>query len=326
MTSNEHILLLVVFAGLSAVAPTMADTVLMDHTFDGVENDTGPAFQQLYNGQGTASADPATGTITTTGIDNASIGLSASGTVDASAASAFTIEWVVSSFTGDSFNDGSGSRVKFNGWFFGVTTNTGNDGPALWNNTAESVGILMDGGTAYTDWSFVQRSGSATASNPSLNGSQPTVESFNDGFTVSLTINADDTWSASSTGLSNNISSSGSLATGTYATLAGSLVANTTIQGTQVGYVVDRVTLTTVNGPPTPTDLEVTSVTRSENTVTIEFAGGVEGQTYDLNKSTTLDFTRPDIKDTITLTGTTSGTLEDATATENKAFYRVQHQ
>ncbi len=235
-------------AFLSTV-PAGAATLLSNDFGGGA--DTGPGFQQLYNGQGTASADPATGTITTTGVDNASIGLNTSGTVDASAAPGFTIEWVVSSFSGDSFNDGSGSRVTFNGWFFGVTTNTGSTGSALWNNTAESVGILIDGGSAFTDWSFAQRTGGSLDSNTALNGSQPTVASFNDGFTISLTINDDNTWSASSTGLSNNISSSGSLAAGTYATISPSLVANTTIQGTQVGYVIDSVTLTTIPEPST---------------------------------------------------------------------------
>ena len=53
---------------------------------------------------------------------------------------------------------------------------------------------------------------------------------------------------------------------------------------------------------------------------------GTDGGTYDLNKSTNLDFTIPDIKDTTTLPGTTSGTLEDTSATEDKAFYRVKSQ
>lgn len=235
--------------------PAHAATLLFNDF--GAGADTGPAFQQLYNGQGTASANAATGAITTTGVDNASIGLNTSGTVDASAAPGFTIEWVVSSFTGDSFNNGSGSRVTFNGWFFGVTTNTNSGGTGLWNNSAESVGILMDGGSSFTDWSFVQRTGGPTngtaSSNTSLNGSQPTIASFNDGFTLSLTINADNTWSAFSTGLSNDISSSGSLTAGTYATISSSLVANTTIQGTQVGYTIDSVTLSTIPEPATAT-------------------------------------------------------------------------
>lgn len=227
--------------------------VLIDNNF-AAGPDIGPAFQQLYNGQGTATADPATGAITTTGVDNASIGLNTTATVDASTADGFVIEWVVSSFTGDSFNDPTGSRVTFNGWFFGVTTNTGNTDSALWNNTSDSVGILMDGGSSFNDWSFVQRSGGNLSSNPSLNGSQPTIASFNDGFTITLTVNNDNTWSATSTGLSNNINSSGSLAAGTYATIASSLVPNTTIQGTQVGYTLDNVTLQTLPIPE-PTSL-----------------------------------------------------------------------
>ncbi|MCH7228095.1 sulfatase-like hydrolase/transferase [Haloferula sp. A504] len=281
-------------AAVFQMAPASRGADLIDNDF-GVGADTGPAFQQLYNGQGTASADPTTGTITTTGIDNAAIGLNTAGTVDASAASEFTIEWVVSSFTGDSFNDGSGSRVRFNGWFFGVTTNAGNAGPALWNNTGEAVGILLDGGNTYTDWSFVQRTGGSLNANTSLNGSQPTVASFNDGFTLSLTINADDTWSASSTGLSNDISSSGSLAAGTYATIAGSLVANTTIQGTQVGYVLDRVTLETIssdtsgdNTPPTPAQMSWThppsALSETEITMTAVTADDDNGVQYQFTR------------------------------------------
>lgn len=71
-------------------------------------------------------------------------------------------------------------------------------------------------------------------------------------------------------------------------------------------------------------ELKITSITKSGSTVTVAFEG-VDGKTYDLNKSTTLDFTTPDIKDTATLSGT-AGTLEDTTATEEKAFYRVEQQ
>jgi hypothetical protein len=71
-------------------------------------------------------------------------------------------------------------------------------------------------------------------------------------------------------------------------------------------------------------ELKITSITKSGSTVTVQFEG-IDGETYDLNKSTTLDFTTPDIKGTTTLSGTT-GTLEDTTATEEKAFYRVEQQ
>jgi hypothetical protein len=251
MTSKAPILLILVLAGLSYISPAAADTVLVDRTFDEVENDTGPAFQQLYNNQGTASADPATGTITTPSTDNASIGLNTSGTVDASAASGFTIEWVVSSFT----NTGI---IKFNGFFFGVTTVTLSNGDGLWNNAPEAVGILLDGGTAHPDWSLVERTGDPTngilSASTGLGGTANDFSvSDNNGFTLSLTINDDDSWSAFSTGMANNISASGTLAANSYATIAGSLVANTTIQGSGVGYVVDSVTLSTIPEPTTTT-------------------------------------------------------------------------
>lgn len=72
-------------------------------------------------------------------------------------------------------------------------------------------------------------------------------------------------------------------------------------------------------------ELKITSITKSGTTVTVEFEGE-DGETYDLNKSTALDFTTPDIQDTITLSGTTTGTLEDSGATEDRAFYRVEQQ
>jgi hypothetical protein len=66
-------------------------------------------------------------------------------------------------------------------------------------------------------------------------------------------------------------------------------------------------------------------ITKSGTTVTVQFSG-TDGQTYDLNISTDLDFSVPDIKNSVTLSGTTTGTLEDTTATENTAFYRVGEQ
>jgi hypothetical protein len=240
--------LLAASVALSA-APASAAT-LVSNDF-GAAADTGPAFQQLYNGQGTASADPATGTITTTGVDNASIGLNTLNSVDASTAPGFTIEWVVSSFT----NTGN---ITFNGFFFGVTNDTGSTGASLWNNAPEAVGILLDGGSTHPDWSLVERTGDPTNGTLSAStGLGGTANDFsvsdNDGFTLSLTINNDDTWSAFSTGMANDISASGTLAANSYATLSGSLVANTTIQGSGVGYTIDSVTLSTIPEPSAAT-------------------------------------------------------------------------
>jgi hypothetical protein len=39
-----------------------------------------------------------------------------------------------------------------------------------------------------------------------------------------------------------------------------------------------------------------------------------------------LDFTTTNIKSTVTLSGPTTGTLQDTDATESAAFYRVEQQ
>ncbi len=69
--------------------------------------------------------------------------------------------------------------------------------------------------------------------------------------------------------------------------------------------------------------LKITSLTRSGTTVTVGFEGSV-GRSYSLNKTLDLDFTIPNIKSIVTLTGSTTGMLQDAEATESAAFYRVE--
>jgi hypothetical protein len=69
--------------------------------------------------------------------------------------------------------------------------------------------------------------------------------------------------------------------------------------------------------------LAITSITKAGNTTAIQFTG-VDGKTYVLKKSLTLADGFPTTCDTITLTGTSTGTLQDASATETNAFYRVE--
>ncbi len=74
----------------------------------------------------------------------------------------------------------------------------------------------------------------------------------------------------------------------------------------------------------TPTAaLKITSITKSGTMVNVGFEG-IAGLTYQLNKSTNLNFTTPNIKSTLTLTGTAFGSLQDTNATEPAAFYRVE--
>jgi streptogramin lyase len=77
--------------------------------------------------------------------------------------------------------------------------------------------------------------------------------------------------------------------------------------------------------PPTDAMLKITSISKSGNTVSVGFEG-ISGLSYQLNKSTTLNFSTPNIKAFTTLTGTSSGSLQDTTATEPAAFYRVEAQ
>ena len=92
------------------------------------------------------------------------------------------------------------------------------------------------------------------------------------------------------------------------------------------GFALDYLTVDVVTaGPGETAPPEVISITKSENTVTVQFSG-TDGKTYGLNKSTDLDFSVPDIKNSVTLSGTTTGTLVDTTATESAAFYRVEEQ
>lgn len=85
-------------------------------------------------------------------------------------------------------------------------------------------------------------------------------------------------------------------------------------------YVVSAIT----QGGAPGGELKISSITKSGNIVTVAFEG-VPGGSYDLNKSTTLDFSTADIRDSVTLSGT-SGTLEDTAATGEKAFYRVERR
>ena len=78
-----------------------------------------------------------------------------------------------------------------------------------------------------------------------------------------------------------------------------------------------------VQAPVVP--LKITSITRSGTTVTVGFEGSA-GWSYSLNKSLNLDFTTTNIKSTVTLSGPTTGTLQDTDATESAAFYRVEQQ
>ncbi|MEO5716081.1 MAG: LamG-like jellyroll fold domain-containing protein [Luteolibacter sp.] len=77
------------------------------------------------------------------------------------------------------------------------------------------------------------------------------------------------------------------------------------------------------NSFPVTEPLAITNTTKVGNTVTVTF-NGVAGKTYTLKKSLTLE-SFPTTCGTLTLSGA-SGTLQDTSATEPKAFYRIEKQ
>jgi hypothetical protein len=79
------------------------------------------------------------------------------------------------------------------------------------------------------------------------------------------------------------------------------------------------------NSHPSIEPLAITSTTKVGNTVTVGFTG-VDGGTYLLKKGLTLSDSFPTTCGTVTLTGTSTGTLQDSSATEPRAFYRVEKQ
>jgi hypothetical protein len=259
MKNNRQIHPLATLITVLSASLASGAVVLVDNDF-GAGSDTGPTFQQVTNGfgtSGTGSSNPSTGVIlSSTGATNGAYGLNTGSTVSASTGAGYTgfsITWTVSTAA---YAPGT---VIANGWFFGVTNSTLTTGSGLYNNTNNYIGVILDGdpgaGNPAT-WSLVYRdnTGSPTVAktNLGLSGTAPSETEVENGpFSITLTVNSNNTWSVSSVGLGNDAtSSSGTLNPDfTYDDLASSLVPNTTIQGNAQGYTVDHVTLTAIPEP-----------------------------------------------------------------------------
>ncbi len=137
--------------------------------------------------------------------------------------------------------------------------------------------------------------------------------------TATYTDDSSDTFGSSIDGIGVLLVNRDSDGSGGYVTDSDTEVEN----GELIDAILVGTTFDNVIAPP-PAALEITSITKTGNTVTIGFTGA-EGASYGLNKSTNLDFTTPDIVDTTSVSGG-SGTLEDTGATEDAAFYRVESQ
>ena len=250
------------FLGASFIitASTSNATTLLFNNFDGDDlNDTGPAFQQITNGQGSdESTNLNTGLISSaTDSANSAIGFNTGSKVDVTAlaptATGFTIQWVVSgaTFTSNDTSSNAAGTVNANGWFFGVTAGTGSGGSDLFNNVGHAFGItlLSENFSPNTIALFESGVGNGSQVSTSLGVASPSAASINDGFTLSLTFNSDSSWSAFTTGLDNNISTSGTADDARYDILGGGLVPNTTVQGLDIDYTIDSVTVTAIPEP-----------------------------------------------------------------------------
>lgn len=199
--------------------------IVLSNNFDGnAGNDIGPAFNIVSNGrEDNDTTDPATGLISFNddgSAGNPTVGFSSSSSLDLSGAPGFILIWTV--------DNASVVDISHNGWFFGVQGTQGQQGSGntLWNNVGLSVGVGL-----ITTNNFIDRNSSNGGTNQtSLGITSPTNASLNSGFSITMALNSDDTWTVSSTGLSDNINTSGSLSNASYSDIASDLYVSTSFQ------------------------------------------------------------------------------------------------
>ncbi|MEM7672987.1 MAG: hypothetical protein AAF212_06565 [Verrucomicrobiota bacterium] len=230
----------------AAVLQVNAQT-LIDYTFDGnTSNDIGPALQQVTNGVGSGgSSNLNTGVITTgtrpNGAGNSTYGFNSSSLVDVSTYAGFTATFVVDGIS----LAGNVSDLENNGLFFGVVSGTGatgTGGDSLFNNDPDAFGYVA-GADSFTD-NTVYQVGDFSGSNEgtgfgSASSSTPDNASYVDGFTVSISIFDDNSWSITSSGLSTELSDSGSLDTElfSYSDISGGVGLYVSLQGEGGGMI-----------------------------------------------------------------------------------------
>lgn len=146
--------------------------------------------------------------------------LVSSSPLDLSANYSFTVTWNLESIASDAFT------ISKNGLFLGVQ----NKKDDAWNNvTSLGIGIRSSAGAGDLDLVYGKGENKGSES-PLLASGTLADASIQDGFTVALTVNYDNTWSVSTTGLSTNINASGTLSHVTYSEVASTLFASTALQ------------------------------------------------------------------------------------------------
>lgn len=215
---------------LLACNSASADTVHYDHTFDGVANDSTPALQGFTNGASGATLPDLTTGLMSYSSSQAG-GFNTPATIDLSAETEFTVEFVVE-------NDSAEAIAGLNGSFFGIATSTGagvTTGSALYNNvgaTADpAIGLQVgDGRGGPDDTEYAVDAGAVSYTGLG----NAFVDDATAGYTVSVTY-ADDMMGGTlvtieTTGLASDISSTNTAAF-TYASIADNVTPNVSSQG-----------------------------------------------------------------------------------------------
>ena len=264
--------LLSAFAVLILASSQLTADIVISNNFDGNDaDDLGGVFVTGSNGlEDMDTTAPATGLLQfqDTGTNNPSVGFSSSEAADLSTFDGFTVEWVVDS----GFNV---ADVRSNGWFFGVQDAVAepDTGSSLWNNDPNAIGVTLFRSGNFDRAEFAESLASNGNGETFASVGTTDAAAAADGFTISLTLNADRTWEVSSIGLdsgSGELSGSGTLAApDTYADIADNLFASTFFQvnsqddgasgagGTagNVGGQYSSVTVTGITAIPEPSSL-----------------------------------------------------------------------
>ena len=229
---------------------------ILSNNFDGNDtNDIGGTFGIVSNPlPQNNTSDASTGLISFSRRD-AALGFSSTTGFDAQAYPGVTVTWVISSLS-----NGFGQA---NGWFFGLQSAQGieGDGSTLWNNNPNAIGVNMFGtkptGAGSGPGTVSQDSPELAHIDVTTGLNAPGDPALADGFTVSLTLNADDTYSVWSSGLTSDFDQnlSGPMPAGfTYSDLGNSTFATMTLQHANTTIMtmqVDSVTVTAVPEPST---------------------------------------------------------------------------
>ena len=272
--------ILAAFAVVAMSSCSLYADIVIANNFDGVADDTGPAFQLLTNSATSGSTfDATTGVVNVTGnLVNGGLNAStnAAGFNSVSLAPlAADVESITATFVIDSVDDVLFTRS--NGFFLGLITGTATNnptdpgGPGLFNNVGPaSVGLRFNSGntptSALTAIQLVtdpeDLTGTAGANVVLQSGAVPSAASVNDGFTFVLTLNNDGTLDASTTGLSTDISATGvAFSAPSFADfLTNGIGVNSTFQGAgpdpgQGGFTIDSVTVHAAVAVPEPSSL-----------------------------------------------------------------------